>query len=225
MPLSRASIDFLIENRLSNSSEWFHAHKQQYRTLVVDPLAELVTALAPTMDAIDAQLVCDPRIGGSISRVRRDTRFSRDKTFYRDTAWLVFLRDKRLYEGLPAFFFEFSPTGFRYGCGYYTASLQSLASIRRLIVDGDPAFLAAKAAYDAQAVFSLQGERYKRSPCPEQPEELRFWLDRKNVDFICDSTDFDLLFSDRLADTLAAGFSLLAPEYRFLIRAEQRKEL
>ena len=49
MPFSQATLDFLFQNRLKNSQEWFHEHKAEYRQLVIAPLCELVARLTPAM--------------------------------------------------------------------------------------------------------------------------------------------------------------------------------
>jgi len=50
------------------------------------------------------------------------------------------------------------------------------------------------------------------------------WLDKKNLSFNRHSDDVDLLFSDRLADELVAGFRILAPIYEFLCLAEVQED-
>ena len=99
MPISAKTLDFLFENKLNNSKEWYHAHKKEYTELVLRPLAELVVKLKPTMLELDPDLIVEPRVTRSISRIYRDTRFSKDKSLYRDNMWLIFIRDKKLYEG------------------------------------------------------------------------------------------------------------------------------
>lgn len=121
---------------------------------------------------------------------------------------------------LPEFFFVISPEGFLYGCGYYSASTASMESLRKLILAGDRAFQAALSAYENQDTFQLDGDLYKRSRYPGQPEHLRDWLDRKTICFLCSSDDFDLLYSEELARVLAEGYQTLAPVYRLLIKAE-----
>ena len=61
MGFTQGTIDFLFENRLHDSREWFGEHKQDYRELVVEPLGELVTELAPVMAKIDKLIICDPK--------------------------------------------------------------------------------------------------------------------------------------------------------------------
>ncbi|MBE6904214.1 MAG: DUF2461 domain-containing protein [Ruminococcaceae bacterium] len=212
------ALDFLFENRLKDSKQWFEAHKGQYRELVVEPLIELSRKLSDTMLEIDTRIIVEPK--KTISRIYRDIRFSRDKTLYRDVMWLVFMRDKKLYNGLPGYFFEFSPRGFRYGCGYYQASNESLNQIRSLILSGDKSFKKALKTYESQDVFSLEGDKYKRSRYPEAPENVKDWLERKNFCFIHNSKDFELLFSKDLADTLKKDFLLIEPIYEFLSKAQ-----
>lgn len=224
MAITPMALEFLSENRFRDSKQWYEEHKPDYKKYVVEPLADMVCSLTPTIQSIDTSLLCIPRVGGSISRVRRDTRFTKDKTLYRDTAWIVFIRDKKLYDGLPGFFFEFSPRGFRYGCGYYTTGASSLEALRRLILAGDISFTEAKAAVEAQSVFNFEGEMYKRSRFPEQSPDMRLWLDRRNFDFIRSSEELALLFSPGLTDMLAEDFLLLAPVYRFLMKAEGSKQ-
>ena len=78
------TLEFLAENRRRNSQAWFAEHKEAYHTLVFEPLCELVRALAPQALQIDDQVVSLPRVDKTICRIRRDTRFSHDKSLYRE---------------------------------------------------------------------------------------------------------------------------------------------
>ena len=49
MPFSEATLDFMALNRVMNSREWFHEHRDEYLSLVVEPIAELVEDMAPEM--------------------------------------------------------------------------------------------------------------------------------------------------------------------------------
>ena len=220
---SEKALDFLAENRLQNSREWYHEHKQEYRQHVVQPFIELVQALTPLMQRIDAAIDCTPRIDRTISRVYRDTRFSRDKSLYREVAWCTFMRSKKLYHGMPAFFFEISPDGIRYGCGYYAADPATLESIRREVLAGSKLFLQAKKAIESQQIFEQVAPRYKRTRYPEQSEQLRQWLDLRDFCLMHQSTDFGWLFSDRVAPDLEKAFEQIAPVYHFLLHCEVNK--
>ena len=94
--------------------------------------------------------------------------------------------------------------------------------IRKLALAGDKDFREAFTALEKQKTFVLEGDFYKRSKCPDAPQDLRNWLDRKNLDWMRSSTDADLLFSPDLFKTLAQDFLLLAPFYIFLCKVEER---
>ncbi len=223
MPIAGDFLDFLVENKMRNDREWFKQNNARYRRTVIEPLAELVTKLTPHMLEIDPLLITEPKVDRTISRINRDTRFSGDKSFYRANMWIVFMREKKLYFGLPAFYMDISPTGYSYGMGYYMAPPDTMNAVRHMIVSGDPVFKKALAAYKKQNVFSLEGDSYKRTRHPDHTPELRDWLDRKSMSFNTSSEDFDLLFSEKLADKIAAEFKTLSPMYQFFLAAEARK--
>ncbi len=223
MPITSETLEFLMENRLQDSRAWFSEHKSRYRELVLKPMQELVAALSPGMLEIDPDLITQPSINRTISQLHRDTRFSKDKSLYRDNCWLVFMRQKKLYDGLPAFYLDISPRGFSYGMGYYQASSASMTAARELILGRELVFLTALSAYEGQSLFVMEGEMYKRSRYADQPEPYLSWLMRKNFSFNRHSKDLELLFSDRLAGELLEGYRLLAPVYRFLLAAEARR--
>ncbi len=221
MPFSQDTLDFLFENRMQDSRLWFEEHKEAYRRLVYEPLQALVSALEPTMLALDGALTTEARVDKTICRIRRDTRFSKDKSLYRDHMWIVFKRGKMHGTELPGFYFEIGGDGFNYGCGFYNASTAYMETLRSLVLQQDPAFQKASRAFAAQDVFHLEGDCYRRLHYPDQPPALQQWLERRGICFVADSEDLDLLFSNRLADKLAADFRLLGPMYDFLLSVSE----
>ena len=219
MPFSEKTLDFLFENRLQDSKDWFEAHKPIYQEHVLEPLQEMVTALSETVLELDPLVTTDPKVGKTIARIRRDTRSTNDKRIYRDHMWIVFKRGPRMYgTDAPGIYFEVSPDNFGYGCGFYSATPEYMDALRAAILAGSPEAVAAVDAFEAQNVFVLDGDRYKRPRYPDQPERLRKWLELRNISICAESTDADLLFSDKLAEKVAADLKLLAPMYRFLLK-------
>ena len=185
-------------------------------------MLQLVRDLTPTMLEIDALLCCEPKVGKCISRIFRDTRYSRDKHVFRDVMWVSFFRRRQLYYGMPGFFFELSPRGLTWGCGYYQASPEAMDAVRAMILAQDADFLAAQDVFASHGDFFLDDCRYKRTKYPSAPEALRRWLDLKNVCLLKRSEDFSLLLRDDLYALLAADFREMKPLYDFLIKAESR---
>ena len=97
-----------------------------------------------------------------------------------------------------------------------------MESFRAMILSDSKEFKRAFAMYKKQNAFALEGEMYKRNRHPDAPEHLHNWLDRKAISLMRTSSDWDLLYSDRLADTLAAEFKLIAPMYHLMIEADAR---
>lgn len=223
MPFSKETLDFLFENRIQDSKIWFEEHRGIYERVVLQPLVELVSGLSDTLAEIDPQIVCIPKVGKSISRIYRDTRFSNDKSLYRDSMWCAFYRDRKSVPNAPGFFFELSPGGFRYGCGYYWMERRLMNRIRERVLSDDKGYRKARKAFDSQSVFSVEGERYKRSPCPNAMEEQKDWAERKGISFNHNSGDFDLLFSDRLGSRLNEDFPKLREVYAFLLECAVSK--
>ncbi len=82
---------FFDELARNNNRAWFDANKQRYIEEVRDPLVRLIEAFGPRLARISAHMVADPRpVGGSLFRIYRDTRFSKDKRPYKTHAGLSF---------------------------------------------------------------------------------------------------------------------------------------
>ena len=218
MPFSQQTIDFLFENRLHDSKEWFAGHKSDYTRFVVEPFTEIVNALAPTMAKIDPQIICDPK---KLSRIYRDARYAKDSIF-RDEMWFTFARKRPdAYTGHPGFYFAVGVNGMNYGCGYYCADSAVREALRGLIINDDESFKRAYEAYNKQKKFKFYGEMYKKNRFPDQPPEKCEWLNRKEYGVCFFSNDPEKMFSDKLAQTVARDFLKIAPLYDFYVRAEQ----
>ncbi len=207
------SLFLLAENRFQDSKAFYEEHKKQIQKTVVQPLKQLVADMTPAMMEID------PLMGGSVSRVRRDNRFTHDKSMYRENMWIVFMRDKRAYDWcLPAFYLDFSVAKAEWGLGFYSATPAIMRALRRRAEADIPrAEAAVKAA--VAAGFVPCGRPYAKPRSTEDtPELLRFIYDCRSVDFNrTESGDF--VADSALPDRLLAGFAALAPMYALLMEA------
>lgn len=221
--LTQEAIDLLVLNKLNDSKIWYEEHKQEIRKVVIEPFFELIEELAPTMLSIDGEIVVEPRVDRTLSRIYRDTRFTKDKSRYRDSIWLYFNREKKLYPGYPSFFFELKPYLSWWGCGTYRRDDALAEACRKMILDRDPLFLELKEVYEKQSYFRLDEEdRFKRTRFPDEPEDIRIWLDRRTIYLIHIEEDVTKVFTDDLAERLRRDFLSLVPLYRFLASAYDR---
>jgi uncharacterized protein (TIGR02453 family) len=219
---SSNTLEFLIENRLNNSKSWYDEHKTEYNNFVLSPLKELVCDLSSYMLEIDPFLEVTPATNKTISRIYRDTRFSKDKSLFRINMWLVFTRPKKSWPDFPAFFFEVFPDKYRYGVGHYQASRETMDAYRKLIHTNHPVFRKALSCYESQHTFQLMGDPYKKSLVPGNPDNIKEWYDQKNIYFEHVSTNLKPLFSKNLVTELRTEFNTLGPIYRFLCEGAEK---
>ena len=214
MAITEDSIDFLMENYINNSREWFQENKLRFKEKVEAPLLALAEEILPSLLEIDGGIVADPK--RCLSRIWLDMRINRSGMYFRDHLWLAFRRGTGM--TYPTYYFELSPTGYRYGVGYYMMSTTVAAVLRQWVLQGDQRFLAAKKALSELPQLEFSGESYKRKKYPDAPEELQDWLNRKSLSFNCEKNDQALLFSSELGSYLQSEFRAMADLYRFLIQ-------
>lgn len=218
---SRKGLQFLIDVRQNNSKEWFDANRPVYDEHLLTPMRNLVTQLSQRMLIIDEDFETRPAIGKTISRLNRDTRYSRDKLRYRSSMWLTFKRMSKDWKDAPVYFFDMTPHGYRYGLGYYSASRQTMDIFREKI-DSDPKRFLNVAAC-CKAPFELHGDLYKRPLVKALPDNIAHWYNRKSFTVMNTCHDVEALFEADLLKQLERGFMTLEPLYHYLMEVERLK--
>ncbi|MDO9309164.1 MAG: DUF2461 domain-containing protein [Deltaproteobacteria bacterium] len=208
------TLEFMRALAANNRKEWFEAHKDEYRRLLQEPLQQLAAALAGPLAVIDPDLIIEPR--RVVSRIYRDTRFSRDKSPYKTTMWLTYKRPLTAWQDAPAYFFEVAADSYRFGMGFYSASKGTMDRLRVEVEQRPERFRQAVAFLGKQDTFVLEGDLYKRVLKPDLADDLQGWHMRKNLYLVCNRQADKVLFTQGLADDLRKGFFLLAPFYGYL---------
>ncbi|NOY78574.1 MAG: DUF2461 domain-containing protein [Calditrichaeota bacterium] len=218
---SNETFSFLKALQTNNNKDWFEAHREVYVRFLVDPLRCLVNDLGHFMLIIDPHFDVTPAINRTISRIYRDTRFSKNKSPYKTTAWITFKRPGKDWRNSPAYFFELSADSYRFGMGFYGASPNTMSSVRQRIDKKPEEFEKVIALYKKQDVFHIEGEKYVRIINKEKSEEIQDWYQRRNLYFVCTKRINRILFSERLVENLSSSFFLLAPLYQYLLKVKE----
>lgn len=218
---SKDTIKFLGDLRSNNNKPWFEAHKGEYERSVLEPLQNLVKEIGPFMLTIDPDFETRPRVDKTISRIYRDTRFSHDKSPFKNTTWITFKRPIKDWKDAPAYFLEIAPDSYRYGMGFYSATKETMDRLRRIIDEKPKEFLKAVSFYSKQHDFVMEGEKHKRVLNSGISEEMQEWYQRKNLYLVCNKEIEECFFRKELADDLISGFRLLAPHYHYLWRLKE----
>jgi uncharacterized protein (TIGR02453 family) len=214
----REAFSFLKGLKAHNDKPWFETHRGEYEQHLLQPLRDLVTDLSDFMLGIDLSFEVAPSVGKTISRIYRDTRFSKDKSPLRDCVWIVFKRSNKDWSrwGI-AYFLEISATGYRFGLGFYDAAPAVMTEFRKRIDEDPKAFLKAVAWYDKQDTLKLEGETYKRPKSQDKPEPIRTWYNHKSFYLSCSRKLDEAIRTPRLVDDLTAAFAPTAPLYHYLL--------
>jgi len=213
---SDETIDFLKNLKENNNKSWFEENKEKYIHHLLTPMEYLVMDLSSFILSIDPLLEVTPSSGYTISKIYRDTRFSKDKSPYKIRMWITFKRRSKEWSSNPAFFFELSPDSYRYGMGFFQANPTTMKIFRENIDTSLDKFKNAISFYSKQDVFVVEGDKYKRILDKEKTEDINEWYQRKNLYLVCNKEIDNLLFSKELVDKLIADFSLIKDFYTYL---------
>lgn len=222
-PLSRELFSFLRELRDHNDRDWFKANRHRYEAAVQEPAVAFVADFAPRLKRISPHFVADARpVGGSLFRIYRDTRFSRDKTPYKTHTGIQFRHERGKDAHAPGFYLHLEPGSIFAAGGIWRPDRETLGRIRDAIAGNPTTWSAAVRESCSGDRFRLEGESLKRSPAGydsahPQIDELK----RKDFILVADLTQ-NMVLSPDFPHTLAELFQRATPVMRFLCRATEK---
>jgi uncharacterized protein (TIGR02453 family) len=211
---------FLAELKAHNDREWFQKNKSRYEESVRDPFLRFVADLAPRLKKISPHLVADPKpVGGSMMRIYRDTRFSKDKTPYKTAVMAHFWHAKGKEGATPAFYLRLAPGDSVVGAGVWHPEPNALKRIRKAIVDDSKTWEKITRGREFRTVCGLVGESLKRPP-PGFDANHPFIEDIKRKDFATSVGLADKqITSARFMDDLLGAFGASSPFLGFVSKA------
>lgn len=212
----------LAENRFQNNKVFYESRKPAIREQILIPMQQICAALAEPMEKIDGKISVIP--SRMVSRIRRDTRFTRDKTLYREHVWATFMRPKKEFPCAPCFWFEITPQGYTFGVGYYSTTPQLMQAYRNAILENPTGFRRAVRKAE-KAGFAFGGESYKKNRPGDVPEDLRSYFNRRDAFVHRENPSLTPLQDDGIIDELREGFQTLVPLYRFLLKISETLEI
>jgi uncharacterized protein (TIGR02453 family) len=169
----QGGIAFLHELAEHNDRAWFEAHRAAWDAEILPAMLEWCGALAERLRDAMPGLVFVPRVGGSIYRLNRDIRFSRDKRPYK-THVAALLWDGAEKHDAPAVYLHVSASEVIFGGGIYAFEDARLERWRRLLhaeasVERLEAALAAARQGGLKPEISEKLQRPPRGFDPEGP--------------------------------------------------------
>ena len=210
------TIRFFLDLRFHNDISYFKSHEDEYRRNVKEPFFSLIREIGPTMREIANDIELRPE--KCLARIRRDTRFTKDKTPFRDHLWLLFRRAAEPREASVMYWFELSPEDVAWGVGFWGENRPAMNVLRDSMVRKPSVFLAAlKKSRLPEEGMLLYGDSFQRMKIPnEVPELLRDYYPRKSLYIKRTGVPLAKAYTPELISLVTKDFVRLQPMYQLL---------
>jgi len=211
---------FMSDLRKHNDRAWFAKNKERYLDSVLEPSLEFVRSFGPYLTKISPHFVADDRpSGGSVFRIYRDVRFSKDKSPYKTGVGISFRHRGGRDVHAPGYYLHLEPGSIFAAAGIWHPDRETLTRIRTAIIDKPQLWKKAAHGPEFGSRYHLSGDSLKRAPAgfdPDHPlaEDLR-WKDYVGVSMLDEDTVTSPDFIPHFADICRAG----TPFMRFLCGA------
>ena len=125
---------FMKDLSKNNNREWFQDNKPRYSESVVEPMSSFIEAMADRLPKVSDCFIADPRPHrGSMFRIYRDVRFSKDKRPYKEHVACHFRHMAGKDAHAPGFYMHFEPGDVFFGGGIFRPPNPVLNQIREAI--------------------------------------------------------------------------------------------
>jgi len=207
---------FLTELRANNNREWFSANKERYETKVRAPILQFISDVGPKLQKISGAIVADPRpTGGSLFRIYRDTRFSKDKSPYKTHLGAHFFHESaKRAPSVPGFYLHIAPGESFIAAGIWRPDPAALGKVREAITRNSDDWKTFR-----RSKLPIEGDSLKRPPkgyAADHPEIENL----KRTDFVTSVRVSDKeMCSDAFVKTFADECKRMAPLVRFVSKS------
>ncbi len=212
--------EFLEQLAENNNRPWFQANRERYQREVLEPAMAFIRAFQTRLKRISPYFVAsDRRVGGSLMRVYRDTRFVKDGAPYKTNVGIQFRHEQGRDIHAPGFYVHIAPDECFLAVGMWRPDAESLRHIRLAIGERPRPWQRARDDKKFRQCFDLKGSSLKRPPRGFSADH-RWIEDLKRTDFIGleELAERDVL-GKRYLDRVAASFTASRPFMRFLCDA------
>jgi uncharacterized protein (TIGR02453 family) len=211
---------FLEKLTRHNDRDWFQQHKSEYEDNVRTPALNFIDDIKNELAHISPHfLAVAKKAGGSLMRVHRDVRFSKDKSPYKTNIGIQFRHEVGKDVHAPGFYLHVQPDECFIGVGIWRPDSTALSKIRDAIIERDKAWLAAINNRTFKQNFNIGGDSLKTAPRGYDKTHPLI-EDLKRKDFIAISPlDEKTVFSKDIKQHVLKKFSQADDYMQFLCKA------
>jgi len=215
-----ATLKFLDELAANNDREWFKQNKTRYEEQVLDVALRFIQSMHDPLHDMAPHFVAQAtRVGGSLMRVYRDTRFSKNKLPYKTNIGIQFRHEKAKDVHSPGYYLHIAPGDVFVGAGMWRPDSDSLRGIRERIVARPAEWQRASRDKAFSRHFKLDGESLTRPP-RGFAKDHEFIDDIKRKSFIAvRNLAADAPLGSGFQKTVESSFKAAEPLMRFLCKS------
>ena len=221
---TKATLEFLDELAANNNRAWFEKNKPLYESLVREPALDFIEAMAPLLKTFAPHFRADLRkVGGSLMRVFRDTRFARDKTPYKTNIGIQFRHELGKDVHAPGFYVHLAVDECFLAVGCWHPDADALGRIRDLVAGKPERWFAVRDDKDFVSTWALSGDSLTRPPRGYAADHPAIG-DLKRKDFIGIARLAQAeVTSPELPKLAGTRFAAAAPFMKFLCDAQEAR--
>ena len=156
---------FLKTLTKNNNREWFAEHKAAYEAGYLEPALAFIRAMRDPLDKVAPLLAAEPKkSGGSLMRIYKDTRFSKDKTPYKTNIGIHFRHAAGKDIHAPGVYLHIACGECFVGAGIWRAASAPLLSIRNYMIEHPDEWRKVHRNRTFRANFDLYDDRLRSAP-------------------------------------------------------------
>jgi len=208
---------YLKELKKNNNRHWFLQNKERYEQVARNPLLDFIGEAGPSLRRISKNIVADNRpSGGSMFRIYRDVRFSKDKSPYKTHVAAHFPLSTRKDVHAPGYYLHMAPGEVFVGGGIWRPEPAVLNQIRDYLTNHVREWKKALADKNFKRLCTLEGEKLQRPPKGFDPDhELIEYLKYKDFTFYSSFSEKQACSTDFM-DKFIQSCAAAAPLMQFL---------
>jgi uncharacterized protein (TIGR02453 family) len=211
---------FFEQLRKNNNRDWFNTNKDRFQQSVLEPMSAFIRDIQPRLAAISKYYIADPKPqGGSMFRIYRDTRFSKDKTPYKTHAACQFRHETGKDAHAPGFYVHIEEDTVLYGGGIWLPPAPKLNAIRDFLADNARSWARVRNAKKVQDAGGIKGDGLQRAPRGFDDQHVHIEDLKRKSFYVMSEAPPQAAASPDFVDEVAQGFARAAPLNRFICDA------
>ena len=225
----KEGLKFLDDLKANNTRDWFEAHRQDYQETLLEPALAFITELGQRLQGVSPYIRFDTKTSGSgsLMRLNRDTRFSKDKTPYKTNLSALLWEGAGKKTEHPAFGFRLEPTRLSLIAGIFRFPKPLLEAYRDAVVDDVLGTELEKVIKKVRKAgnYTVEGEHYKRVPNGYDPEHPRAELLRYAGLYVHPpALEGKVLHQPELVEVCVKHFQTMAPVQKWLVKVNRKSQ-